>query len=216
MVRGYIDLARLYTFTRQAVFFVIRAKRNLAYRQRASRGVDKTTGVRSDQRFVLCGPITSKEYPDALRRISFFDSRIEEAIGLPEQLMGALANCYSVIQVRICIFYNTLPSVAASPAARSPDFRKKGSDECHSFSGSLSGAAVSGALSKPSACRLGPVPGSAGDPNERARILCADVDGDHRGGVPRALRVHRGVGGSLHRTPPRTVLGARRGGLPQV
>ena len=35
-------------------------------------------GVRSDQRIVLCGPQTSKEYPEALRRI-------EETIGLPEQ-----------------------------------------------------------------------------------------------------------------------------------
>ncbi len=120
MVRGYIDLARLYTFTRQAVFFVIRAKRNLAYRQRASRGVDKTTGVRSDQRFVLCGPITSKEYPDALRRISFFDSRIEEAIGLPEQLMGALTNCYSVIQVRICIFLQYVAFCCRIPCGALP------------------------------------------------------------------------------------------------
>ena len=45
----------------------------MAYRRRASRSVDKTTGVRSDQRIVLCGPKTSIEYPDALRRISFFD-----------------------------------------------------------------------------------------------------------------------------------------------
>ena len=64
----------------------------------------------------------------------------------------------------MCIFSNRLLSVAASPAARSPDFRKKGSDECHSLSGSLSGAAVLGPLPKPSALRLGPVPGSAGDP----------------------------------------------------
>ena len=80
MDRGYIDFARLYTFTEQAAFFVIRAKRNLAYRRRASRGVDKTTGVRSDQRIVLSGPRTSKEYPDALRRISFFDSETKKRL----------------------------------------------------------------------------------------------------------------------------------------
>ena len=56
------------------------AKRNLAYRRRASRGVDKTTGVRSDQRIVLCGPKTSKEYPDALRRISFFDAESKKRL----------------------------------------------------------------------------------------------------------------------------------------
>ena len=73
MDRAFIDFARLCSFTEQAAFFIIRAKRNLAYRRRTSRGVDKATGVRSDQRIVLCGPKTSKEYPDALRRISFFD-----------------------------------------------------------------------------------------------------------------------------------------------
>ena len=73
MDRGYLDFGRLHTFTEQAAFFVIRAKRNLAYRRRASQAVDKKTGVRSDQRIVLSGPRTSKEYPDALRRISFFD-----------------------------------------------------------------------------------------------------------------------------------------------
>ena len=42
--------------------------------------------------------------------------------------------------------------------------------------------------------------GSGGDANERARILCADVAGDHRVDVSRALRAHRGLGGSLRRT----------------
>ena len=41
MDRGYLDFGRLYTFTEQAAFFVIRAKRNLAYRRRASQTVDK-------------------------------------------------------------------------------------------------------------------------------------------------------------------------------
>ena len=66
-------------------------------------------------------------------------------------LPGVLSNCYSAIQVRMCIFYSKLLSFAASPAARSPDFRKKGSDECDSLSGSFSGAAESGPLSKPGA-----------------------------------------------------------------
>ena len=39
MDRGYIDFARLYTFTQQAAFFVIRAKRNLDYTRRRSRPV---------------------------------------------------------------------------------------------------------------------------------------------------------------------------------
>ena len=71
--RGYIDFARLYTFTQQAAFFVIRAKRNLDYTRRMSRPVDKSTGLRSDQTIVLHGPGTSQDYPDVLRRISYVD-----------------------------------------------------------------------------------------------------------------------------------------------
>ena len=68
----YRATSRLYPF--------VRAKRNLAYRRRASRGVDKPIGVRSDQRMVLCGPKTSKEYPDALRRIRFFDAESKKRL----------------------------------------------------------------------------------------------------------------------------------------
>ena len=70
---GYIDFARLYTFTQQAAFFVIRAKRNLDYTRRRSLPVDKSTGLRSDQTIVLHGPGTSQDYPDVLRRISYVD-----------------------------------------------------------------------------------------------------------------------------------------------
>ncbi len=62
MDRGYIDFARLYTF------------------RRSSLAVDKTTGLRSDQRIVLHGPGTSKDYPDALRRISYFDAESENRL----------------------------------------------------------------------------------------------------------------------------------------
>ncbi len=71
--RGYIDFARLYRFTQQMAFFVIRGKRNLDYARQASRRVDKTTGLRSDQKIVLKGPKTSKEYPTPLRRITYVD-----------------------------------------------------------------------------------------------------------------------------------------------
>ena len=73
MDRGYTDFARRYTFTQQAAFFVIRAKRNLDYTRRSSRPVDKSSGLRSDQTIALHGPGSSKDYPDALRRISYCD-----------------------------------------------------------------------------------------------------------------------------------------------
>jgi transposase len=73
MDRGYIDFGRLYALTQSLAFFVVRAKRNLAYARRGSRPVDKTTGLRSDQTIVLTGPKTSQEYPAPLRRISYVD-----------------------------------------------------------------------------------------------------------------------------------------------
>jgi hypothetical protein len=71
--RGYIDFARLHAFTRDAAFFVTRAKSKLDFARRASRPVDKEAGLRSDQTIVLCGPKSSRLYPDTLRRISYVD-----------------------------------------------------------------------------------------------------------------------------------------------
>jgi transposase len=71
--RGYIDFARLYTFTKSLAFFVTRSKRNMAFRCLMSRPIDKTTGLRSDQTITLLSPQPSREYPDSLRRISYID-----------------------------------------------------------------------------------------------------------------------------------------------
>ena len=78
MDRSYIDFGRLYTITQHAAFFVIRAKRGLDYTRRSSRPIDKATGLRSDQTIVLHGWGASKDYPDTLRRISYFDPETEK------------------------------------------------------------------------------------------------------------------------------------------
>jgi transposase len=80
MDRGYIDFARLYTFTQNLCFFVTRAKCNLDYRRLYYRKVDKTTGLRCDQTIVLKGYETSKDYPAVLRRISYFDSETDKRL----------------------------------------------------------------------------------------------------------------------------------------
>jgi len=74
MDRGYVDFARLRRFTLHSAFFVTRAKRNLDFRRRTGRKVDKTTGLRSDQSIVLAGPKSSRLYPEVLRRIAYFDT----------------------------------------------------------------------------------------------------------------------------------------------
>jgi transposase len=73
MDRGYIDFARLYVFQLNMAFFVTRAKKNLQYRCRSQRPVDKTTGLRCDQTIVLTGTTTATEYPVRLRRVKYVD-----------------------------------------------------------------------------------------------------------------------------------------------
>lgn len=73
MDKGYLDYARLFGLHQAAAFFVIRAKRNQAYTRRISRVVDRTTGLRSDQTIALTGVLAAQDYPEPLRRISFYD-----------------------------------------------------------------------------------------------------------------------------------------------
>jgi hypothetical protein len=78
MDRGYTDFRRLYAFTQGLAFFVIRAKRDLDCVRRSYRTVDKSTGLRSDQTIILCGPKTSGLYPTELRRISYYAADIDK------------------------------------------------------------------------------------------------------------------------------------------
>jgi len=73
MDRGYLDFARLYTFTQNLSTFVTRAKSNFDYRRLYYRKVDKSTGLRCDQTIRLNGFYASQDYPAALRRIGYFD-----------------------------------------------------------------------------------------------------------------------------------------------
>jgi hypothetical protein len=71
--RGYVDFARLYLFTQSAAQFIVRAKKNLKFRRRYSRPVDRSTGVFCDQTIVLTVPRSATLYPDPLRRVRFHD-----------------------------------------------------------------------------------------------------------------------------------------------
>lgn len=74
MDRGYIDFQRLFVFTLASAFFVVRAKENVLFQRRYSHPVDKSTGVRSDQTIILTTIESATAYPDALRRVSYFDA----------------------------------------------------------------------------------------------------------------------------------------------
>ena len=74
MDRAYNDFERLYRIHQIPAFFVIRAKKNLAYRRvKTYRPSDKEAGVRSDQLIRLTGVKSANLYPEQLRRISFVD-----------------------------------------------------------------------------------------------------------------------------------------------
>ncbi len=74
MDRAYLDFKRLYQMHQAAAVFVIRSKTNTGLRRLYSHKVDKTTGVKYDQTVVLTGFYSSKDYPDKLRRIKFYDA----------------------------------------------------------------------------------------------------------------------------------------------
>jgi len=75
MDRGYIDFRRLYRFELVGAFFVTRSKKDLDFKRRQRYDVDQSTGLRSDVRIVLAGPKSSQLYPQALRRVRFFDAK---------------------------------------------------------------------------------------------------------------------------------------------
>jgi hypothetical protein len=97
MDRAYTDFERLFRMHQSQAFFVIRAKDNLHYHRLVSLPVDKATGVRCDQIISLGGFYTKQDYPEKLRRISFFDAEsnnhlifLTNNFGLPAKTIADL------------------------------------------------------------------------------------------------------------------------------
>ena len=74
MDRGYLDFQRLYQLHQERSFFITRAKSNFRFRRRYSHEVDKSSNVQCDQAIVLTTHYPSKNYPEPLRRIRFYDT----------------------------------------------------------------------------------------------------------------------------------------------
>jgi hypothetical protein len=123
MDRGYVDFTRLHVFTQRSAFFVIRSKRNMDYARQPYRAVDKSTGLRSDQKITLQGVKTSLQYPEALRRITYYDAETEKRFAfltnnwtLPALTIARLYKCRWQVELffkwikqhlRIKAFYGT-------------------------------------------------------------------------------------------------------------
>ena len=80
MDRGYIDFERLHRFTLAAAFFVVRTKQNILLQRRYSHPVDASTGVRSDHTVILTTAGSAKAYPDALRRVHYYDAETDHRL----------------------------------------------------------------------------------------------------------------------------------------
>lgn len=74
MDRGYVDFKRLYTMHNTGAFFLIRAKSNTLYKRRYSNKTDTSDGIICDQTIMLTGLKTSVDYPQALRRVKYYDT----------------------------------------------------------------------------------------------------------------------------------------------
>lgn len=72
--RGYVDFARLFKIHESGAFFVVRAKKDFAFKRLYSNKVNKTIGLRCDQVIRPSSYWPSKKYPLKLRRVKYFDS----------------------------------------------------------------------------------------------------------------------------------------------
>ncbi len=75
--RGYVDYSRLFKINQFSAFFVVRAKSNLKFKRMYSRKYDKTSGIKSDQIGKLIGFYVSKEYPEKIRKVRFYDKETD-------------------------------------------------------------------------------------------------------------------------------------------
>jgi hypothetical protein len=123
MDRGYIDFERLYVFTLSSAFFVVRAKENVLLQRRYSRPVDKSVGLRSDHTVILTAITSAEAYPDALRRVSYFDAETNQRLGfltnnfaLPALTIAQIYKCRWQVELffkwikqhlRIKVFFGT-------------------------------------------------------------------------------------------------------------
>lgn len=80
MDRGYMDLKRMYMIHKANAFFVTRVRENLKCIRIYSRKVDKSIGLVYDQTVRFKHFYSSRDYPEHIRRIKFYDK--EEKITL--------------------------------------------------------------------------------------------------------------------------------------
>lgn len=123
MDRAYLDFERLYQLATTPAFFIIRAKSNFQFRRVYSHPIDKKTGIQCDQTVVLTTYYPSKDYPERLRRIRYYDTETDNRLvfltnnfKLPAMTIAQLYRCRWQVEIffrwikqnlRIKKFYGT-------------------------------------------------------------------------------------------------------------
>jgi hypothetical protein len=95
MDRGYVDFERLYAMHQAGAFFVTRAKAGMDARRVYSHAADRTSGVICDQRVMLKGFDSAKNYPEHLR--------IKKFLGTSENAVKTQIWCAVATYVLIAI-----------------------------------------------------------------------------------------------------------------
>lgn len=96
--RGYVDFARLFLIEKADAYFITRAKKNMVFERMYSAKVDKSTGLICDQTIKLKGYYSSKDYPEKLRRIKYYDSETDKTLIF-------LSNNFEVTALEITMLY---------------------------------------------------------------------------------------------------------------
>jgi hypothetical protein len=98
MDRGYLDFARLHDMHLAGAFFITRAKSNFAWRRIYSAPVDRSAGLVCDQKIVLTGYASYKNYPEKFRRVKFNDAKTGKTLVF-------LTNNFTLPASTICDLY---------------------------------------------------------------------------------------------------------------
>ncbi len=124
--RAYIDFDWLWRINQAYAFFVSRLKRSIKWTRIVSHPVDKSLGLRSDQKILLFSKKSKEKYPKRLRRISFRDETqnrlfvfLTNNFVLPSETITALYKARWEIEIffkwlkqnlKVKSFYGTSPN----------------------------------------------------------------------------------------------------------
>jgi len=98
--RAYVDFARLHVLHLAGAFFVTRAKSNMDAHRLYSAPTDRAGGIICDQTIALDGNLTSRTYPEHLRRVRFKDPQTGKTLVF-------ITNNFALPAATICALYKS-------------------------------------------------------------------------------------------------------------